>query len=83
MEWIGTGFTKLRMRCTQEKCPHFQDTQDRKVGGSGNLIRHYESKHKSIPATEKAEKELQPRREVQQADFFQPRYTGEKDQKMR
>ena len=68
------------MSCTQPNCEYTQDTKDNKIGGSGNLVRHYESKHKSIPATEKAEKAGGPQKEVTQANFFAPRFTGDKDQ---
>lgn len=81
VEWIERN-TKLRMRCIQPNCNWYQDTRDHKIGGSGNLVRHYETKHKEIPASEKVEKEMAPR-EVPQAAFFQPRVPGEKDGKLK
>ena len=64
MEWIQPDHKKLRMKCTQENCPYKQDTINSKIRGSGNLVRHYESKHKDILVTEKAEKEIGPLKEV-------------------
>ena len=79
--------SKLRIQCTQPSCKYFQDTKDRRVGGSGNLIRHYQSKHKLIPILEEDEKiqqlAAQPLSSLLKADFFTPRFNGDKDQKLR
>jgi hypothetical protein len=71
------------MSCTQSSCDYTQDTANNKIGGSGILVHHYESKHKSIPATEKAEKAQEPQNVVQQPNFFAPRFPGERDQRLR
>jgi hypothetical protein len=68
------------MTCTQPDCTYTQDTKDNRVRGSGNLVRHYKSKHKSIVATERAAKEAGPQQAVLQASFFVPRAIREKDQ---
>jgi hypothetical protein len=83
VSWIKPDHKKLQMGCTQPNCNYTQDTANNKIGGSGNLVRHYESKHRSIPATDKADKAQEPQRVVQQADFFAPSFPGERDQRMR
>jgi hypothetical protein len=64
VSWIKPDHKKLQMGCTQPNCNYTQDTANNKIGGSGNLVRHYESKHRSIPATDKADKAQEPQRVI-------------------
>ena len=50
----------LQISYIQPNCKYKQFIKDKKVGGSSNLIQYYKTKHRDIPATKKAEKEIQP-----------------------
>lgn len=83
LENVQGDYSKLVIRCTQPNCLFKQVNKTRVIGGSGNLIRHYEAHHKSIPITEEGAKALaiQSGPNTVAKDFFVSK--GSKDSKLR
>ena len=87
MEWATHEYKQINIVCLQPNCFWSQKTQNNKVGGSGNMIAHYHSKHSGIPITEaevytKAKKIKLTKAEAQTA-LFQTRTSRTNDHTLR
>lgn len=79
---------RINICCT--KCDWVQKNKDRTIGGSGNLTRHYQSKHKDTPADENAEvlkiqhdQQAKHGQNNQPANFFTAANSDRRDKKFR
>jgi hypothetical protein len=76
-------WTRIQIRCAQPDCTFIQYNKDRYVGGSGNLIRHYQRHHKHIPASEQEANEKAAESQPSVEGFYGSEAIEQRDKRFR